>query len=178
MVAVVRRVILPGPARRGSGAESLEPWTCVARSTTGVRERTSGFRNELPVVARRVQRQLQDPESIGVDDLAVRNRGADRFVLSPARTDDDLADSVHDRVLIRVLRREALVLMVVAVEHYVGTGVVQVVPPISKRVVAAVGTGAEPRFVPVRERAKVLVCGQVVLEPYRLRRPRAAAAHG
>ena len=66
---------------------------------------------ELPVVARRPQRQLEHPERRAVHDLGVRDR-ADRVVVLSAGPDDELPDPASRvRIADRVLRSKALVVV-------------------------------------------------------------------
>ena len=66
----------------GDTAVAARFWGCVggagvgdravARLRAGIGERLSRHRHELPVVARRMERQLEDAEGVAVPDLAVR----------------------------------------------------------------------------------------------------------
>ena len=93
-----------------------------------------------------------------------------------ARAHDELADAVRgvERAL-RRLRGEALVLVDVAVEHHVGARVVEVLPERLHRGPAD-ARGGEARVVPVGQRARVGVRGQVGPQPGLLWRAGRAAA--
>src|SRR5688572_94451 len=76
------------PLRRGTTRRS------VARSAAGVGERGAGFGDELPVVAGRMKRELEDAERVVVYHLAVYARRVhDRVFFSP-RTNDEAPDAV------------------------------------------------------------------------------------
>ena len=78
----------------------------------------------------------------------------------------------------RVLRREALVVVRVAAEHDVGAGVVEVLQDRLHERGVAVVTGVEARVVPVRERARGRVRGEIGPQPLLLRRALAARHDG
>ena len=83
--------------------------------------------HEDPVVAARVQRQLQHPEGGVVAHLAVGggwSRPAGQ--VAAAGADHELADPARRVGLaVGVLRREALVVVVVAGQYQVGVGVIE-----------------------------------------------------
>ena len=79
-------------------------------------------------------------------------------------------------IAVRLLAREPLVVVVVAVDDHVGAGRVERPPERLDLRMVAVGAGAEQRVVPVRGDAARRVRGQVRLQPLELRRARAAAA--
>src|ERR1051325_2345521 len=99
----------------------------MAWRRTAVREATTGFRDELPGVARRSQHQFQHAERVVAPDLAVRDRRAGRPEVFAPRADHELADAAawigH---ALRRLGREALVVMLVTVEQHLGVRVVEV----------------------------------------------------
>src|SRR5712691_8877435 len=88
----------------------------VAGAGARVREAAARHRDEAPVIAGGVQRQLQDPVGAGVANLAVRGHRRDRSVVGAARAGDELADPVGVGRPARRLRGEALVDVVVPVE--------------------------------------------------------------
>ena len=87
----------------------------------------------------------------------------------PVPTTISTMPAVRVAVAVRVLRREPLVVVVVAVQDEVGAGVVQDVPERRDRRVVAVLAAAEPRLVPHRERAPGVAAAQVLAEPLELR---------
>ena len=121
-------------------------------SASHVGERLAGDGEELPVVAGGVQRQLQDGRP-------------EREQASAAHAHDELADPV-DRVgqARRGLRREPLVVMIMAVEHEVRSPVVQGLPQGPHRSVLQ-GPGAEERMMEVGERAAHRVRCEVGAQP-------------
>ena len=94
---------------------------------------------------------------------------ADAVVLT-AGAGDDLPDAVRVRGAARVELGEALVVVLVSVEHHVRVGCVQVVPERPDR---SVGGGARriEGMMEVRQRASVRMRGEVVREPDLLRAP-------
>src|SRR5437870_5803731 len=127
-------------------------------------------RHEPPVVAVVVQGQLEHPEGLVVADLAVGIHPIDGVVAAPPSADDELPDTSH-RVgpSVRVLRREALVVVIMTNEHDVGSRRVQLTPEAVGQLLVAVAAGAESGVVPVGERALGAVSCQVGLEPPALR---------
>src|ERR1700752_2830780 len=101
-------------------------------STAGVGARVgeaAGGRDEPPVVAVGVERELQHTEGMGPADLAVRRGGALEVLGDgSARPDDELSESGLVEVAGRVLAGEALVDVAVPRQHQVGTGRLEVVP--------------------------------------------------
>src|ERR671933_742802 len=76
------------------------------------------LREELPVEARGMQRQLEDAVGGVVAHHAVVCCRAEAVVVHAARAHDDLSDTVRRvGVARRILRREALVDVIVPVEH-------------------------------------------------------------
>ena len=140
-----------------------------------VGERLAGDRDELPVVARRVQRELDHAVGARVAHLARRQDRAEAGQRGAAGADHELADA-EGRVggAAPVHRREALVVVPVAAEQDVGAAVVEVLPQLLH--VRVVPGGRPARLVPdgddvVRRRG-----GEVVLEPQILRRAGRAAS--
>ena len=69
-----------------------------------------------------------------------------------------------------VLRREPLIVMIVARQHDVGTGCLEGSPEgVGTGIIGMQHTRAEPRMVPVGEDAGRRMGGQVLLEPALLR---------
>ena len=128
-------------------------------------EHGSARRAEGPVVASVMKRQEQHAEVVVVDRLHVRLRGAHFKQRLPAAADDELADAFAGGDLRGILRREALVHMVVAVEDDVGVRRVEGVPEGRHARAVADPSRAEARVVPVGEGALVGVSGEVALQP-------------
>src|SRR5262245_13500352 len=130
-----------------------------------VGERAVG-RVELPAVLARAERQLEDAMRDRRADEAVRRiRVGERPERRTAGADDELADAVRIRVRRRVLRREALVVVVVAVDDDVGAGRNERLPERPGDRVAAVKPRREARMVPDRECAAGVACREVRGEP-------------
>src|SRR5713101_3013009 len=98
-------------------------------SRPGIAETFSGFRDEFPIVGVGMQRELEDAERVGVADFAVENRDNKWAMTFSAGADDEFADPVLGVGLAAgVLRSEALVVVVVAVEDERGVRGVQIIP--------------------------------------------------
>src|SRR5437868_8141459 len=115
----------------------------------GVREGLAGDRNELPVVARRVQGQAKYAERGAVANLAVRLDGAPTDEALATRPDHELADAAYGVGYgAGRLRAEALVDVIVAVQHQVRISVVEVLEERAGVGVVAGLTRAEAGVVP------------------------------
>src|SRR4051812_2725066 len=156
----------------------------VAGRGAAVGERPARLGDEAPLVAARMQGELEDAEGIGVADLAVRLYQARRSVVPATGADDELPDAAH-RVrgsgslgrCRRPLWREALVAVGVPAQQDVGARGVEVIP--QRRhlgVVADVSSGRPARMVPVRQRAGCRVRPEIRREPLLLRRAGGASA--
>ena len=100
------------------------------------------------------------------EDLAVGRSGLHRARRDPARADDELPDAVGvvpSRP--RVLRREALVVMVVAIQHDLGARSIEDVPERLDGRDVAVLAGCEARMMPVGEDVVARVIREVRPEP-------------
>src|SRR4029453_11503034 len=101
----------------------------MAIAAADIREALAGNRNELPVVPIAPERQLQHSPTSVVADLAVGKRSGKVRELRPTGADDELAHAtsrIHDAV--RALRSEALITVIVRIDHHVGAGLVQRAP--------------------------------------------------
>ena len=121
-----------------------------------------------------MERDLQHSEHGIVAHLAVRLWREARVVASTACPDHELSNT-KQRIgrSIRILRREALVVVVVPVQHHISACRIEVSPQLLGRSVVSVLSGAEAGLVPVRERAGIGMRGQVGKQPPFLRRARA-----
>src|SRR5437763_4495352 len=142
----------------------------VAGPRALVREGLAGDRQELPAVAGRRQRQVEDAVGLVVLLLAVRQEcRAEKPVASTARPHDELADPmVGVSGPVGLLRREPLVVVLVAAEDQGRAPVVEGVPERSDR--GRAGGAAEERMMEVSKGALVGVGGEVAAEPGLLRR--------
>ena len=121
-----------------------------------------------------MERQLEHAERARVPDLAVVHNRPEAREVAAARADDELANAVGAvGVSVRILRREALVVVRMAVEDDIGTGGVEVLPERTGDVRGA-GCRREERVVPVGERAGRRVGGEIGLQPLLLQRAEAA----
>src|SRR3712207_861373 len=84
-----------------------------ARPGSAVGEARAGLWDEFPVVARRAQRELQHAVGAGVPHLAVGADSAQRPQVAAAGADDELTHAVGVGLPPVILRREALVIVVV-----------------------------------------------------------------
>ena len=150
----------------------------VAARRTEVRGRSPDHRQEAPVVATLVQRQLHHAMSVVEAHGAVRLRCAEAVGHVAARADGDLRDPVGQvEAAERVLRQEALVDVLVAVEDEVGAVLVQRLPDEAHVGVVPVDVArAVEVVVEGRERADRGVVREVVPQPGVLRRAEAAVA--
>src|ERR1700704_783590 len=149
----------------------------MARSVPRVGEATRCDGQEPPVVALRTQREAQHPEGVGVAYHAVAVDSTNGVVALATRAYDELGDSSSGvGPGIRSLRREALVVVIVADEHDVGAGRVERAPDAIGLQAIAMDAGAEARMVPVGERATTLVRSQIGAQPLVLRTAEAAAS--
>ena len=145
----------------------------VAQGAPGIGERLPGDGDELPGVRARVQGELEHPPRAGIPYLAVRHRRRTTTVEAGATgAHDERADAVgrveHGS---RVLRREALIAVLVAVHHDLRAVRVQGVPQrLIPRVTGDVDAGDEPGLVPIGERAAPAVEREVAAQPLHLGR--------
>src|SRR5256886_2794422 len=141
-----------------------------------VGERESVDRDELPGVAVAAEGELQGPGGAAVVYLAVRRRSAVEAVdPDSAGADRELPDAdLGIGGATGLLRGEALVDLVVRIDHDLRPGGVEIVPQrlhgVVHRRLAVAGRGAEARSVPHGERALGGVGREVGLEPLLLGR--------
>ena len=126
-----------------------------------------------------MQRQRQYAVRIAVAHLAVRDCRPESVVAPAARADNELADAERISGAVGVLRPESLVVVLVSAEDDIRAVVGQRLPDrLHEGLVAVRRAGAEPRMVPVRQRAGGGVGGKIRAQPGLLRRSGAAAADG
>src|SRR4051812_15441851 len=102
--------------------------TSVAGRGSGVAE-VAARRYEIPVIARSVEVEPDDPEGPRGAKLAVRAAGDERTLLGAAGPHDELTDATLAVLMpARVLWRESLVVVIVAVDDEVRTGRVERTP--------------------------------------------------
>src|SRR5215213_7610881 len=101
----------------------------VAQSAPGICEGPAPRRDEPPLVAVRMEGELQDAVGLVVVDLAVGDGLQDRVVALASGANHKLPDAALGVWSpVRVLRREALVVVLVAGEHHVYARCVENVP--------------------------------------------------
>src|SRR5215217_2065711 len=95
--------------------------TSVAPVAARIRERIAFHRHELPIIAARVEGELQDTYGVVVEDLSVLNRTLYLIVaLAPAGADHELTDALLGVPrATRVLRCEALVVVLMGGEDQI-----------------------------------------------------------
>src|SRR5205085_2123664 len=121
--------------------------------------------------------QSEHAPDTALTELAVRGLGVEWPELRPPGPDDDLAEATGPLLDPgRRLGREALVVVIVAVDHELRLRVVELGPERPDGRVAAMLAGAEPWVVPDRERAPGGARGEVALQPAALGRAGVAAA--
>ena len=165
-VAGDRRRACPGRAGGLVDAASM------AAGAAGVAEARAVDRHELPLIAAGVEREDRDAPggrahlAVGCDARELVERGA-------AGADDELADAARRiGAAIRILRREALVGVVVAVDDEIDVEVVQRAPEVAHVGIVAVPAGAEEWPMPI-DRGAAVRCA-----PSSLRSHRPAASRG
>ena len=159
--------------RREVGARVHGRRSSDASATPGIRERLAGNGDELPGIRPVSQREPQHAGDSGSSHLAVRLGRRDGARPHPARAHRELPDPpLRIEHPGRTLRREALVQLVVRVEHERGAGGVEIVPERLDLGAHGCPRRAEAGEVPDGEDALLGVRGQVGLEPLLLRRPR------
>ena len=125
-----------------------------------------------------MKREFEDAEGVGVADFAREERCAERAMILAAGAYDEFADSVREiRLPVGILRRKALVVVIVTIHDHRRVSGVEVLPKrLHLEVVAMRAAGTEERLVPVRESAGGGMRLQVLAQPLFLRRTRLAAA--
>ena len=153
---------MSGAVATGSGAARV-----VAGRRTRIGVDAARDRHELPVVAGRVERQLQDAERAAAPGLAVGLDRPEGVMAPPAGTDHELPDpAIRIRDAGRRLRGESLVGVVVAGQDHIRVEVIErLVQRLHGRVIAVGGARAEARVVPHRHHAFRTACGKVGSEP-------------
>src|SRR2546425_86376 len=93
----------------------------MAGTGSGITECLPRFRNELPVVAVRMQSQFQNSEGIGVAHFTVSDRlSKNPMAILSARSHDEFANAVGIiEMSVRVLGCKPLVIVIMAVNHIV-----------------------------------------------------------
>src|SRR6266852_1100370 len=142
-------------ADRISIRTSLEVSVTDARAR--VRESTVRNGYELPIIRLRVEGELQHTEGLVASNLAVRAGLRKRVEVPSPDSDYDLPDStLRVGFAVRVLEGEALIVVLVTVQHELRAGLVESPPNGPHLRVDGVGflhARAEQRMVPIGERA-------------------------
>src|SRR5512138_876219 len=100
----------------------------MAFSASAVGEGAAGRRDELPVVSSGSKDQLQDAIRGIRPDLTCGQDGAKTIEILAACADYKLTHSLRTGLPIGVHGHEALVVVLVAVKHHFGTGLIQDLP--------------------------------------------------
>ena len=105
-------------------------WTPEWGRDTGRCQIGKGFArlgNKLPVVTLGAKHELQNSEGFRVADFAVWFCGTERTMVLASGADDKFADAVESIGLcIGILRREAFVIVIVAIQHHGGVRTVEI----------------------------------------------------
>src|SRR4051794_33266101 len=151
-----------------SGRRRMESPRLVAGNGLPVRERGAGHPHVVKVHRGRVQRQLEPAGAVLGPDHRVRGLAAPPVQLLAAGTDDDLGDTRAAESTGTGLGREPLVVVIVPGQDELGACGDERVEEGLHGSVAAVVPGREPGLVQDGHRARVLVGGEVLLQPREL----------
>src|SRR5579864_1042237 len=158
-------------ARRISCRADIGSIALVTGAAAGVGKGLPFLGNELPVVALGLQREFENSEGRGVANFTVGFRRLGKWpVIFSAGADDEFANAaLRVRGGIGCLRREALVVVIVAANDHVGIGIVKRLPQRLYFKVIAMGTaGTEERLVPKGQRAGHGMRGKISAQPFLL----------
>src|SRR5579864_2986882 len=135
----------------------------MALGAARIDERFAGLGNKLPVVAARMQSELQYAEGVGIAYFAVGDDGADGPLIFSPGAHHKLSNPARGiGRAIRVLRRKAFVIVIVAGDNHVGIGIVKRLPQrLDAHIVAMSAAGTEERLMPVRQRARSRMRGYI-----------------
>src|SRR5271165_3378915 len=126
----------------------------VAGSRPGIRKRPARHRNEPPIIAVAMQRQLQHAVRVRVSHFAIRLVAQHPPQGRSSCADDELANAARCiRLALRILWSKSLVVVIVTVHHDVGIRVIERLPKILHFLPIPVEAGTEPRMMEVRQRA-------------------------
>src|ERR671916_2226004 len=103
----------------------LRPVAAETGGAATVPKALADDRDELPVVACRLKGELEHPVGSDVAHLAIKLDAANRAQRGAARADDEHPDAGWVGLAIGVLWREALVMVVVGGDHYIGPVVIE-----------------------------------------------------
>lgn len=128
---------------RARSAPTLVFLTCagkllVADTTAAVAECAASYGDELPIIARRVEREFEDAPGGAVAHFAVGNWRIKTTQERAARADDERVNAIRKvGVGIGVLWREALVIMIMPIQNDIGACRVERLPKCSIRCIVA-----------------------------------------
>ena len=149
----------------------------VTGCATRIGELFSRRGDKLPIIASRVQCQFEHAKGIQVAYLAIRLDLANTIVIFATGADDKLTDTpLRISSAGGVLRRESLVVVVVAVEDHIHARGVQRLPDRLHLDRVAMLAGAEARVMPIGQRTGCRVRAQIGAQPLLLGRTHLAAA--
>jgi hypothetical protein len=101
----------------------------MARPAACICKRFARLGDEAPVIAVGVQGQGEDAESVIIADFTVRQDRREAIVVPPSRSHHELTQAMRGvSPTIWVLRRKALVVVVVSIEHDLRATLIQVLP--------------------------------------------------
>src|SRR5687768_5475452 len=103
----------------------------MPRTAPDIGKVMAGLRDEFPIIAIGIERQLEHAEGHVLANFAIRNRGPDPVIVLAAGPDNEFTDAACPvERTIRVLRREPLVIVIVTGNDHLGTGFVERAPDI------------------------------------------------
>jgi len=138
----------------------------MAQSSPAIAELTARDREEFPFVAIIPQQQLEHAMRAAVGDFTVALAQKQARQFGTAGSHHKFANSMDVVGLSPVvLRGEAFVVMIMAVEHDVGTRRFQRLPEFAHFRIAAVPAGTEERVVPISQRAARGRLCEICLQP-------------
>src|SRR5258708_6313979 len=129
--------------------ESLQ--SLVASAGAGICEGFACLRDEFPLVSAGRERQPQDAERLQRVHFAIRANDSERTQILVAGSHNEFPDAAAGiGSAVRILWGEAFVIVIMAVDDYVGVGFVESVPQrFHQQLVAWAAAGTEKRLVEI-----------------------------
>src|SRR6267154_2159623 len=151
----------------------------VTVAGAGIGEALPRFWNELPVVAAGLEGELQDTESCGIANFAVADWRAKWAMVLAAGTNYEFANASRGiSRAIGLLGSEPFVIMIMTADDHVGTGLIESLPEsLHGQIVTMRATGTEQGLVPIGERTRGRMRGEIGAQPLFLRGAGVAAAN-
>ncbi len=140
-------------------------WSVNTCASPLVSKGCSRHGNKFPIIAGRMKRKLQHAKGCGVVDLAIRLNILKWIWRTPTSAHDKLTNAPRVCLSVWVLRREALVVVIVAIDDDIHAKLIQHMPSIPHVGVIAMIAGVEERVVPVGDGALRRIRGEVGTQP-------------